>query len=510
MARSNSGLRALTPYLPFLPFCAGVFLGAADQTVIVTVLPEVMADLEVSVSELDRASWAITGYLIGYTAAMPLMGRVSDRYGRKAMFVAALLVFIAGSIAVAISPELPRLFGYSDPDFKWLVGARVFQAIGGGALIPVAIAAAGDLVADNRRAVAFGLIGASAEAGGVVGPLWGGAITNLISWQWAFWLQIPVGIAITILVLRTTTGRRQPVRIDLLGGVLFAAALALITIGLARTAEPGPVTAWFLAAGAVAGALAVWRQMKAESPLLPRALLRIWSFRNANVAHFLVGGALIIGMVTVPLMADTVLNASPLEGGLRLLRMTIAISAGALLGGILTQRLGARIPALAGVALTGSGFLLMSRWGLDVTEPWMTIHLAVTGLGLGLLIAPITESALRRSTSADRGAGSALLTVSRMVGMTVGLAALTAWGTARYQLLAGGLEFSLDPVGQAAFEEGAVDAGLTVFRGFFAAAAAVAFATLPFVLLMTRHSPGSESARCPPARNTRSSNTRNT
>ncbi|NQU96318.1 MAG: MFS transporter, partial [Chloroflexi bacterium] len=166
----------------------------------------------------------------------------------------------------------------------------------------------------------------------------------------------------------------------------------------------------------------------------------------------------------------------------------IAISAGALLGGILTQRLGARLPALAGVALTGTGFLLMSRWGLDVVEPWMTAHLAVTGLGFGLLIAPITESALRSAQSADRGAGSALLTVSRMIGMTIGLAALTAWGATRFELLAGGLTFSTDPAAQAAFQEGAVEAGLTVFRGFFTAAAGVAFVILIPAFIMTRGS----------------------
>ena len=486
MTRSLPGLRALAPYVPFLPFCAGVFLGALDQTVIVTILPEVMVDLEVSVNELDRASWTITGYLIGYTAAMPLMGRISDRYGRRAVFVAALLVFLAGCAAVAYSPVLPRLFGQPYPDFKWMVGARVFQAIGGGALIPVAIAAAGDVVTPDRRAIAFGLVGASAEAGGVVGPLWGGAMTSLISWQWAFWLQIPLALAVAVLVLRTTTGRRHPVRVDLPGGLLFAAGLALLTVGLAQAAQPGLGYVWFLLAAAAATALAVWRQATASDPLLPRLLLRSWSFASANVAHLLVGGALIIGMVTVPLMADTVLNASPLEGGLRLLRMTIAISAGALLGGILTQRLGARLPALTGVALTGTGFLLMSRWGLDVVEPWMTAHLAVTGLGFGLLIAPITESALRSARSADRGAGSALLTVSRMIGMTIGLAALTAWGATRFELLAGGLTFSTDPAAQAAFQEGAVEAGLTVFRGFFTAAAGVAFVILIPAFIMTR------------------------
>ena len=156
--------RIVSPYRLLLPLCFGVFIAADDMTVGVTLLPDMMADLRVGVSELVRASWAITGLLIGFTAAMPLTGRISDRAGYRLAFLAALGVFTLGSALVAMSPQIPGwLFG-GPPEFNWLVGMRVFQAIGGGAIIPISIAAVNELVDSRHRAIAYGLIGASAEA----------------------------------------------------------------------------------------------------------------------------------------------------------------------------------------------------------------------------------------------------------------------------------------------------------------------------------------------------------
>lgn len=475
------------PYLLFLPFCAGVFVAADDQTVVVTVLPEVMRDLRVGAGELDRAAWAVTGYLIGFTAAMPLMGRVADRVGHRTAFLAALFVFTIGSAAVALSPDLPRWLLGRGPEFSWLVGARVFQAVGGGAIIPIALVAAGELVPEGKRPVAYGLVGASAEAGGIAGPLLGGAITGWLSWEWAFWLNIPAALVVGMLALRTPRGRRHPVKVDFAGGALFAAALALLTLTLSRAGRADAMFGWALGATGMAVAGLVWRQTRQGDPLVPRAVLASARFVSASGAHILVGAALIIAMVSVPLMANTLLDDSPLEGGLRLLRMTIAVAVGALAGGLLTQRYGPRLPALAGLAACCAGFTAMSRWTLEVHDPWMTAHLVVTGLGFGLLVSPIAESALRGISPGQRGAASALITVARMAGMTAGLSALTAWGTVRFEgLVAGAPAFSADPQVQEQVRQTASQAGITVFRGFFAAAAAMCALAAAPALLMSR------------------------
>lgn len=477
----------LSPYWLFLPLCFGVFIAADDQTVVVTILPDMLSDLRVAASELDRASWAITGYLIGYTAAMPLMGRISDRFGFRNTYLAAMAVFALGSIGVAISADLPRWLFDREPEYSWMIGARVFQAVGGGAVIPVSLAAAGELVDGKHRAIAYGLVGASAEAGGVIGPLWGGAVTEWLSWEWTFWLNLPLVLVVVALLLRLPAGQRHPVRVDYIGVALFAAVLSFLTVGLTRAAEPDGLFAVSMTIAVLAGIALILRLAISRNPLFPRVLFKLRSFVTANAAHFLLGSALIIGMVAVPLMAGTVYEETALEGGLRLLRMTVAIGVGALIGGLFTQRVGPLLPAIAGTLLTAAGFLLMSTWDIDTGDPTITIHLVLTGLGFGLLVAPIAEAALHRVESDTRGAASALLTVSRMVGMTVGLAVMTSLGTVQFvELVADLPAFSLDPDVQDEIELGTKLAGVEVFRDFFRAAAISIGLALPFLVLMSR------------------------
>jgi len=226
---------------------------------------------------------------------------------------------------------------------------------------------------------------------------------------------------------------------------------------------------------------------RSKSPLFPRELFDRLSFNLANVTHFLIGAVLIIGMVTVPLMAASVFGKSPLEGGLQLLRMTIAIGTGALIGGVVTQRIGARAPAIAGLLIAIVGFALLSRWTVDIAEPMITIHLVITGLGLGILVSPITETAMADAAVDHLGAASSLLTVSRMVGMTAGLAAMTALGTVQFQeLVADVPAFSTDPVVQQEIVDSATRAGMDVFTRFYEYAVVISTVALVPAWLMTR------------------------
>ena len=480
----------VSPYNLLLPLCFGVFIAADDMTVVVTLLPDMLADLRVGVSELDRASWSITGYLIGFTAAMPLMGRISDRTGYRKAFLLAMAVFTLGSALVAVSPDIPRWLYGGAPEYNWLIGARVFQAIGGGAVIPISIAAAGQLVDGKHRAIAYGLIGASAEAGGVFGPLWGGGITTWFSWEWAFWFNIPLTLVASIWIMQNPPAKRNNVNIDIPAATVFAAALTTLTIGLVRIGEPDVLMAASLGATAVLGVVLVILNNRAQDPLFPKNLFKLPSFNFSNLTHFLVGAVLIIAMVTVPLMAASVYEKSPLEGGLQLLRMTFAIGVGAILGGYITQRFGARLPAMVGLVITTAGFLLLSSWTVDIAEPALTIHLAITGVGLGLLVSPIVETALWGVQNDQRGAASALLSVSRMIGMTAGLASMTALGTVQFhELVTDVPAFSLDPEVQQQIIDSATYAGVTVFTRFYLYGAVLSAMALIPAWFMTRSKP---------------------
>ena len=472
------------PYVALIPICIGVFVAADDQTVIVTVLPQIMLDMEVQVTELSHASWTITGYLLGYLAAMPLVGRMSDVWGHRRLYVISMLAFIVGSIAVALTQSI-----------NWLIFVRVFQAIGAGALVPISIAIAGDLFPPGKRALPLGIIGASAEAGGVIGPLWGGIIIRYLDWQWVFWINLPLGIltlALVFLLLRPSP--RFSTRVDVIGGILIATILSLTTLALSRIDSLDWLMGMLLVGSASSLYLFLRRQRSQTDPLLPPSMFRGFAFSAANVTHLFVGAGLIIGMVTVPLMANTVMERTPLEGGLWLMRMTAAIPVGAILGGLLSQKIDIRIPAVVGLVIAAVGYWLISGWTVDIAEPNLTLHLAITGFGFGLLIVPIALAGTETVGESIRATAASMVTAMRIVGMTLGLAALTAWGTSRFDLLVADIRLPFAAVGETAaesqervgqFNSQLQDAGMTLFQEFFLIAAVVCLlALIPAVLMI--------------------------
>ena len=191
----------------------------------------------------------------------------------------------------------------------------------------------------------LGIMGASAEAGGVIGPLWGGLISRFLDWEWVFWINLPLGFAVIVwLLLVLPAGSRRAARIDWLGGALLAVGLSALTLALSMIDALGVSFALWLALAAAAFGLFVLRSLRVDDPLLPLSMFRSAPVAAANLTHLLIGAALIIGMVTVPLMANTALGLTALDGGLMLMRMTAALPFGAVLGGYAAQRFGCRAP----------------------------------------------------------------------------------------------------------------------------------------------------------------------
>ena len=458
----------LSPTATLAVVCAGVFLASLDQTSVVTALPAVMVDLGISIDRLNDLAWVVTAYLLGFTVAMPLLGRAGDVYGYRRLYLGAMLLFGAGSAAVALAPDL-----------GWLIAARVVQAIGGGALVPAAIALAGEGLPPARRAIVFGIVGAAAEAGGVLGPLYGGLIVDWIGWRWVFWSNLPVVAVLAVALLGMPEAGRSGGRLDLTGGVLLAGGLSLVTGGLAQRSLFGGGSALpyvLIGAGVLLLVALPFAERRALAPVVSMALFRARSFAAAMSAQLLVGGALVLILVTVPLMTDTVLGEPPLEGGLRLMRFTGAIPVGALLGGYAASRIGVRVPALVGLALAAVCFALLTTWDETIADPRLTLHLAVGGLGFGLLIAPFTVAAVEAAGNEYRATAAAWITASRMFGMTAGLAAMSALGVDYLQTLAGDLPVPIQLPGESAgafteraavYEEGISNASFDVFRLFF-------------------------------------------
>src|SRR5579864_7224318 len=260
--------RNKSAFLAMLVACSVVFLTALDQTVVVTALPSIITDLSITVQQLDRAAWIVSGYLLGFIVAMPLMGRISDMYGRRFVFLLCLGIFAVGSFFCGRSLDLgnsldisflqhvglnvasPDNIGASgtiSPGLAWLVAARFIQAIGGGALVPVAMAVAGDFYGEKQRSLALGLIGMVTETGGVLGPLYGAVIVQTLGWQAIFYLNLPIVAVLAFAVWRffpSGAGYKPEMqvgamnrastnrgRIDFLGTLLLGASLLCLSLG---------------------------------------------------------------------------------------------------------------------------------------------------------------------------------------------------------------------------------------------------------------------------------------
>lgn len=453
--------------------CLSVFSTALDQTVVVAALPRVMVDLEIPLTNLDRASWIITAFLISYTVSMPLAGRLSDVYGRVRMFQAALVVFAVGSALVAVSPN-----------FYWVVPARVFQALGSGATVPIGLAMAVAAVSPEKRGVAIGLVAAAAEAGSVVGPLYGGAIIEWIGWRWIFWLDVPQSLILIVLLAILPNRPNPDAKMDYIGALVMGAALTVLTLALAqRGIFTGESIYPYLAlvAGALLVGVLVIMERRAVQPLLASFLYTSRAFISSNITQFLVGVALVMGLVCVPLMAATVMEKGPLVSALHLVRLTVAIPVGAIAGGYMLRWAGVRPVCVAGLVFMGAGLLVMSGWESQVDELTLTLPLLAAGLGFGLVIPPIGVSALSAAPSDYWGTAASLITASRMVGMALGLATLSAWGIERFYSLTA--DFA--PAGS--FDETQailLDAGVTVFQDLFTIAGVLSLLAILPALLM--------------------------
>lgn len=436
--------------------CIGVFFTALDQTVVVTALPQIILDLHIPITQLDHAAWIISAYLLGFVVAMPLMGRVSDMHGRRRILLLCLSIFGIGSVFCGLAPILGQNIDISflsilhintsSPGLVWLIAARLFQAVGGGAVIPVAMAIASDFYGQERRALALGIIGAVTEAGGVLGPLYGALIVQHFGWQYIFYLNIPIIIALMVGAwFFIPKGQHLRERIDWLGAILLGLALTCLSLGLAQqgtdlgpsvtngsTPQNNPIA---LALAIVFLVAFVIVELKTRWPVVQVRLFKRFPFSATSLVSLLVGAALIIAMADIPIFVDTVLQLSVLDSGLALLRLTAMIPLGALLGGWLCSRLSCRLTGVLGLLFTAVGFFLMSRWPLHVDWTQITISTMTAGLGFGLVIAPIGTTAINAVRPTQAGMSSSVVTALRMVGMMLGLAALTSWALAYFKEL---------------------------------------------------------------------------
>lgn len=444
-----------------------IFIGALDLTVVSAVLPHVLIDLELPFqSGMDDAAWIVTGYLLAYSVSMTFMGRLSDLHGRRRVYLSALVIFGVGSYLAAAAQTWPTrlvlriyyLVASGRPDLSYislyvLIGARMIQAFGAGTMVPVGMAMVGDLYPSGRRARPLGVIAAVDTAGWVVGHLYGGIIVRYWSWQTIFWLNLPVVILAFVLiwVLLEIDQARDRGRMDWAGAALITLSLSLLNAALGTGAEGSGAAsleelqglpAYVVPAVALAFlilAVFVWWQGRVEHPLIERSLFKRKNYLPASITNFLVGIALFIAIANVPLFINSLIATSPEQGawesGWMLSSLTVPMALAAVPGGWISDRRGYRLPSLLGLAMAVLGFALMTGWTKDVSYGTMVPHLAFTGIGLGLIMAPVAAAVINASPAEHRGTSSALVIIFRLVGMTIGVSGITTYGLRRQRVL---------------------------------------------------------------------------
>jgi MFS family permease len=429
---------------------AGLFVAALDAYLVVTLLPAMTADVGLTIDRFEQATPIVTGFLCGYVIAMPLLGAYSDVRGRAPVYALCMIAFAAGSAVTATAGLL------SGTGMPWLVTGRVLQGLGGGGLVPLSLALAADLYANGARTLALGTISALQEAGSVFGPLYGAtlasAATALGGWRFVFWLNLPLAAicAAGLLIASRDRGKTAAPRdstVDWQSASLLGVGLGLLVLALYPDDPDHRATNGFVIPlgilSLVALGLYARRQVRSLEPLIPPALLRSRKFIGVCVANLLVGAALMVALVDVPILGRLVFNLDQLASGLLLTQFLLGVPAGAVAGGLLAPRIGGRATAFLGMLCSAAAFIQMSGWQAGELalragpiRP-ADIALGACGLGFGIVIAPLTAAVLDLTRAQNHGLASSLVVLARVMGMLVGLSALTAFGLFRFRQILG-------------------------------------------------------------------------
>jgi EmrB/QacA subfamily drug resistance transporter len=426
----------------YLACCIAVFMVSMDNLIVTNALPVIRQSLHTGLEGLE---WTVNAYTMTFAVLLLTGAALGDRFGRRRLMFIGIIVFTAASAASALAPSIGTL-----------IAARAVQGVGAAIMTPLTVTLIASVTPPKRRGMALGIWGATVGLGAALGPVIGGAVIDNASWQWIFWINVPVGVAVLPLLFLASESRAEARRLDPAGVVLATAGLFGLVFGLVRGNSHGWTSAQVLGS-LVAGALLIvafvaW-ESRADTPMVPLSLFRSRGFSATGVAILLTNVGMFGVIFLVSQFMQSVLGYSPLSAGVHGLPWTAAPAVSAPIAGLLSDRLGGRRIVAFGIALQAIGIGWLAA---ELTPTIAYAHLIppfiIAGTGMGFFFAPITRLALSYAPEQLEGIASGTSNALRQVGTVLGVAALgsvfsAAGGLASAQQFTTGLTAALTVAG---------------------------------------------------------------
>jgi EmrB/QacA subfamily drug resistance transporter len=413
--RLNEGNRR---WWTLVAMCFALFMIMLDNTVVNVALPSIQRDLDADLSSLE---WTINAYTLSFAVLLVTGGRLGDIFGRRRMFLAGVVIFAASSAAIGLAPT-----------DAWLVAGRAVQGVGAALMLPATLSIITNAFPAHERGKAIGTWAGVSALALAIGPVLGGFLTESVSWRAIFFLNLPVAIgavAVTLFAARESRDETVEKRVDIPGIVTVTAGLTALVLALVEGNQWGWGSArilGLLALAVVALTAFVAVEMRTRVPMVDFAFFRSRAFLGANVVAFVVSFAMLAMFFFIALYMQNILGYSPLEAGVRFLPSTIVIMFIAPVSGRLTDRIGPRPLIVSGLTIVAASLLWQSQLDVNTGYGFLLPAFVAMGVGVALTMSPMSTAAMNAVDQTKAGAASGILSMSRMVGGTFGVAALGA------------------------------------------------------------------------------------